>query len=46
MVFITVQNLFVIDAVVLMICMFFDFASLLENAYSRSQNLILGDLIH
>ena len=34
-VFITVQNLVGIDAVVLIICTFFDFASWLENAYSR-----------
>jgi len=37
-VFITVQNLVGIDAVVLIICTFLNFASLLENAYSHPQN--------
>ena len=35
MVFITVQNLVGIDAVVLIICTFFDFTSLFKNAYPR-----------
>jgi len=37
-IFIAVQNLFGIDSVVLIICMFFDFSSLAGNAYSRPQN--------
>jgi len=41
-VFITVQNLIGIHAVVLIICTFFDFASLLENAYSQHEKGFLG----
>ena len=37
-VFIAMQNLVGIDAVVFIICMFLDFTVWLENAYSRPQN--------
>ena len=43
-VFIAVQNLVGIDAVVLIICMYFDFTSWLENAYSRPKIVFLGIL--
>jgi len=41
-VFITVQNLVGIDAAVSIICMFFDFTSWLENAYSRTPKFFFG----
>jgi len=42
-VFITVQNLVGLDAVVLIICMFFVSRAWLENAYSRPPNWGFGD---
>ena len=45
-VFIIMQNLVEIDAVVLVICKFSYFTILLENAYSRPQNGVLGEFDH